>query len=135
MSKSLRALNRELKRAVERTVIIVSREVNAELVNVTPLDTGHAYSNWVASIGAPWKDVAGTYEAATRGDIDLGPQSSGFISVSTAYTLQRGAIYITNNVPYISLLNTGWSDQAPSGFVQIAILNVIRRLTGRRIRL
>jgi hypothetical protein len=43
------------------------------------------------------------------------------------YKLNQGAIFITNNVPYIGNLDAGTSAQAPSGFVRQSILAGIQQ--------
>lgn len=91
----------------------------------TPVDTGWARANWVPNIGSPIDSVAGSYEAAEKGQLP-GDQASGIAKVATSYRVASGnKIYITNNVPYILRLNMGSSRQAPSGFIRRAIKKAV----------
>jgi hypothetical protein len=92
----------------------------------TPVDTGWARANWIPQIGSPRTSTEGTREAAELGNVSTAGQEAGLASVVTSYTRERGAIYISNNVPYIVRLNEGSSKQAPKGFVQNAIAKAIR---------
>lgn len=78
----------------------------------TPTDTGHAKSNWVLSVGAPYLRIDGSKEA-----VSTSAQAAG-ISRIKRYRIGEGAIFLTNNVPYIVLLNLGSSTQAPAEFVE-----------------
>jgi len=91
----------------------------------TPVDTGWARTNWVPGIGTPPTGTAGSREAAEAGILDTSMQQRGLAEVAAAYKLNQGSIFISNNVPYIVLLNEGSSAQAPAGFVQNAIMKAI----------
>ena len=95
----------------------------------TPVDTGHARANWVASIGAPVEEEQGTRPERLLGKLSH-PVSTeaaerGIAEVATQYKLEKGRVFISNNVPYILALNEGHSQQAPAGFVQLAIAKAI----------
>jgi len=115
----------------EKGIRRLSLEVHAELVSApseggTPVDTGWARANWVPAIGAANGALAGTREAAERGNINLSLAQRGLALIATRYKLQQGPVFISNGVPYIGQLNDGSSRQAPAGFVQSAILRAIR---------
>lgn len=91
----------------------------------TPVDTGWARANWVPSVGAPAimdaankepsaADIAARQKIAERGGNEL-----------LSWQPTDGAIFTTNNVPYIEPLNAGHSPQSPRGFVQNAIVKAI----------
>lgn len=81
----------------------------------TPVDTGRARANWIASIGAPATEA------------DRAPDKSGQVALNEAqrvvarYAPGQGGIYITNNVEYIEPLDQGSSSQAPNGMTAQAI--------------
>lgn len=78
----------------------------------TPVATGHARANWVPAVGAPSRAITpGTTPSAH----DLG------VAEVLAFELGQGAVYTSNNVPYIRGLNRGRSPQAASGFIEAAI--------------
>ncbi len=86
----------------------------------TPVDTGWARANWIPSIGGPRSSPDGSREAVTTAG-----QEQGIAKVATSYKQAQGPVFISNNVPYIVLLNEGSSQQAPKGFVQNAIAKAI----------
>jgi hypothetical protein len=85
------------------------------VVIMTPVDTGRAKGNWFVTILAPRLD----YDWA-KSD----PTGQETINAGTA-ELQRlqnyGAIYLTNNLPYIVPLEKGHSRQAPAGMVRVSL--------------
>jgi len=91
----------------------------------TPVDTGWARANWVPQIGSAFQGTAGTREAAEAGSIDQATAAAGLTNIATKYKVKSGQAHVTNNVPYIVDLNDGSSRQAPSGFVQQAIIKSI----------
>lgn len=99
-------------------------ETTANLIEATPVDTGWARANWVPQIGEPRTEVVGSPES-----ISAGSQERGLAEVVTQYNINRGSIYISNNVPYIVNLNDGSSLQAPRAFVQSSISRAIARVT------
>lgn len=119
-----------LRGFLDRIVRKIVLDCVAELVPATPIDTGWARSNWVPRIGRPFDDVAGSYPG-TGGTLNFGPQNSGLSTVAAAYKTAQGSVYITNNVPYITLLNEGFSKQAPKGFVRQALERAIAKVGER----
>lgn len=82
----------------------------------TPVDTGWASSNWLPSIDIPFIAPTGSKKAVSTADSD-----DGLASLRLFRYRPDAVIYITNNVPYITELNQGYSKQQPRGFVQRAI--------------
>ena len=122
---SVRIVIESLEGFTEKLVSRLALNITALLISDTPVDTGWARANWVPSVGSPRERTAGTREAAEDGRIDLGPQTTGQLEVST-YKLGSD-VFISNNVPYIGRLNAGSSSQAPAAFIQSAILRGIKR--------
>lgn len=104
IEKNANAMTRKVALAVDSAVVIS-----------TPVDTGRARSNWQVNIGEP---ASGTKEASDQSG------QSAIQQAKTAISTYRGgsSIHITNNLPYIGRLNSGHSAQAPSGFVEKAVL-------------
>lgn len=130
-------VNRQLNTFVERVIKTLVLDLTANLVQATPIDTGWARANWIPNIGSSFQGTAGTRAEAEAGNIQLGDQENGISSVVTQYTLARGPVYITNNVPYIVFLNEGSSRQAPSAYVQSQIVRSLSAVATRfrRVRL
>ena len=97
----------------EKVIRKVAIDVQSGLDIATPVDTGRARSNWLASIGIPRTDTVESTGGSTP--INFSGYKLGL------------SIFIANNLPYISRLNQGSSQQAPSGFVD----NVIQRVTNQ----
>ena len=92
----------------------------------TPVDTGWARNNWVASIGSPNSNILEGYDKSG----DLAMQRASLISLSAPGKVW----YLTNNVAYIQKLEYGYSQQAPSGMVRLSILAAKRELANKGIR-
>jgi hypothetical protein len=102
----------------------VAKAVNAAVVNGTPVDTGKARSNWIATLGGPADIVIMPYFPTSHGGI--GETANASAAIEHAELVIDGVvpgqtINFTNSVDYIMLLNTGWSDQAPAMFVEQAV--------------
>ena len=128
-SKQVQHRLAELARTVDENLGFVVQEVIADVGDSitedpiaaggtgTPRDTQRATNNWnVSDGGAP--DFA-----------DPGPGRYGEPDARReAYAkIRHGSeiANIANGTPYISLLDQGWSQQAPKGFVRRAILRAI----------
>ena len=124
-----RRIKADLERAAERVIKVLAVNITANLVERTPVDTGWAKSNWIPSVGESVSEPQGSKENVGQA---AAAQAGGQARV-LGYKLSKRNVFISNNVPYISLLNDGHSKQAPAGFVQVEIEQGIREL--RFIRL
>lgn len=125
----------EVNKVVRKTALAADREV----VLATPVDTGRARSNWLVSLGSGREDTIEPY--ADLGSHTDPSKKSETANASAAMAQAAGVvagrkegqdIYITNNLPYIELLNSGSSAQAPAHFVEKAVsvaADIIRRTT------
>jgi hypothetical protein len=95
-------------------------EIDKNLRKVTPVDTGHARANWVPSVGTPHET-----EVESTSKVGSAEHSAGVTKV-LAYKLEQGALYVSNNVPYIRTLNYGHSKQAPAAFIEFAVDQALR---------
>lgn len=110
-----RAYKEKVVGQLERTVRAVALVVDAELVRTTPVDTGRARANWLPSLNIPNMTILPP--APKGGTVN---RTANMATAIAAYKL-ADTILITNNLPYIQRLNDGYSQQAPSGFVDMAI--------------
>lgn len=106
--------------------------VDASVVMATPVDTGRARANWQASLSAPVGAEIEAYAPGTAGSTsgENGRRALEQAKTEIAASQPEQGIFLTNNLPYIGRLNEGHSAQAPSGFVQTAVLigiEVIRK--------
>lgn len=121
----------DLDAHAEAVAIDLALEITAELRITTPVLTGWARANWVPSLGDPY-DGGSAAVQPTPGLVTtaMSRQNEGLAQV-LSYRLAQGPIWVTNNVPYIHRLNEGWSQQAPSGFVQAAVARAVQTVRGR----
>lgn len=98
------ALMARLKAEVGTVAKSLVLEIDAELRERCPVDTGHARANFVPSVGVPF-----------TGEDDGAAHEAG-VSAVLAYQLGDGDLYESNNVPYIGRLIGGSSSQAPPGW-------------------
>ena len=127
MGKQSAALGDSLRKAVAGAAKALTLEIDAELrknpsAGGTPVDTGHARANWVPSIGQP-------HSGEVQGD---GAHAAGVGQV-VGYTLDRGPLFVSNNVPYIQQLNYGHSKQAPALFVESAVDRALATIEARYV--
>lgn len=104
-----------IEATVAKTCIRLAVNAHAELVERTPRDTGWAKANWIPSLTAPAVGVAGDPKGISTAESEAG------LAAILAFKLEDGAIFVSNNVPYIQRLDAGSSTQAPAGFVRQAI--------------
>lgn len=97
----------------------IASTIQARLQATTPVDTGWARSQWVIRVGVDGFQGDGRppkgLKRRNSQSIDIG--QPGILD----YSLDQGAITISNHAPYINKLNHGYSKQAPAHFVEAAI--------------
>lgn len=106
------------------TLDVVANLVKAPPEGGTPVATGWARNNWIANVGTPITEAAGTPKNVGAASA---AQQAG-LGRALAYKLRAGPVFISNNVPYILRLNDGHSAQAAPGFVQRAIQLAVTQL-------
>lgn len=112
------------ERASTATIRATALQLFTQVIERTPVDTGRARGNWRTATGSP-----------AQGAIDRtdGNAAIGEASLKTAtYTLGE-TIYLSNNLPYIQRLEDGYSDQAPTGMVQVSV-DAFQRAIDRNAR-
>lgn len=86
----------------------VSFEALSRFVKRTPVDKGRARANWQASIGSPRSSELDIFDKEGNSTIE---RESKNISVIPPFSV----VYITNNVPYIEVLDEGLFDPPDPG--------------------
>lgn len=97
----------------------VALDVFGRVILRTPVDTGRARANWQTTIGAP----AGE-ELDTVNKIPVGvPGGSADLERALIIDQHKGdeSIFLTNNLPYIEVLENGSSGQSPAGMVKVTL--------------
>lgn len=134
-SRRMTELSVRIERNTVKRTNKLALAIQRELVINTPVDTGQAISNWTLTLGTPNDESFKPYAPGEMGStrqLNIGAaynQAMYAVSDRTA----RQDIWITNPLHYITLLNRGHSWQAPSGFVQTAIIVGIYSVKGVRI--
>jgi len=108
--------------SIDNAVVTICAEASTSIIEMTPVDTGRARSNWFATIGE-----ASTATSETRRDTDA---ITG--AITTAQKASGKIFYLTNNLPYIIPLEYGHSKQArnPNGMVRITVEKISASLKG-----
>lgn len=117
VSIKLKGVDEELARMEEELVEFLNQEMRsrllqalADLKRTTPVDTGRARNSWLIT-DSPTDYNNSVSSNSLRGKI-----------LTPASKTKFEQFYITNGVTYIDKLNAGSSKQAPSRFVEAAIL-------------
>jgi len=109
----------KIRERMKDKVLIVQKKIAFDLlegiVNMTPVDTGRARGNWQVALTAP--DLSADWEKKDKAGSGTIMAGAGTINSLQDY----GAIYLTNNLPYIAALEKGRSSQAPAGMVQLSL--------------
>tara|TARA_R110000803_G_scaffold70656_1_gene133612 strand:- start:240 stop:602 length:363 start_codon:yes stop_codon:yes gene_type:complete len=87
----------------------ISLDAYSRVTVKTPVDTGRARANWNIGAGSP--DLSTTTD--TSSELPNVKKGDG-----------ERAIYITNNLDYISELEDGSSKQSPNGMVAVTMLEL-----------
>ena len=125
--KQVTAIVRGLERFAERLVVKITLDVTSNLVEDTPVDTGWAQANWVPSVGQRSRRPAQLFSGRTPSAFVQAASAKQSVGRAQAigYKLERGRVFVSNNVNYILRLNDGYSRKAPAGFVQKAVRKAV----------
>ena len=113
------SIGKDLDELVRKERNLLAFRIDGRLIRETPVDSGEARINWVVSDGQPNNqhlDYGGSASVAL---------SQGVDEIESAKTYTQ--LYIQNNAPHIERLNEGWSEQAPSGYIDAIIEQEVRR--------
>jgi hypothetical protein len=124
-------LGAQVAENADKVVRKVALAADQIVVLATPVDTGRARANWIASLDAASSDVKDGPSSPGAGANEALQQARSSVK---HYDGDRNAsVHITNNLPYISKLNDGSSAQAPANFVRTAVQAAIAVVKGARI--
>lgn len=90
------------------------------IVQASPVDTGLFKNNWLMSIGSPSTEIVKDEDFSGSKAIEQAR------TVVMSYPLDAlPDLWLVNNLPYAARLNDGWSEQAPSKFVEREIAKAV----------
>lgn len=128
LAKYLDDLSKQVTVGTERVMRATGLAAHSAVVLATPVDTGAARSNWQVTLASPAQGIRPSLVPGEKGSTG-GQAASAVLTEGQqrigGFTLSAGTINLTNNLPYIQRLNEGWSNQAPSNFVETAVQNAV----------
>lgn len=102
------------KSRIDTVVRKVTLDVFGAVILKTPVDTGRARMNWIAS--------AEKYSTnSTEGVDPSGSKAIGNVTAIVNQSKVGGIVYLVNNLPYAHRLEYGYSQQAPNGMVRLSV--------------
>jgi len=110
-------ISSELEDYAVDALVSVGLDFARLVILATPRDKGIAQANWVVGINSRDKNQ---YPERTSSNNAI--NRAGAIISKLTYSPNM-AINVSNNLPYIAPLNSGYSEQAPKFFVEIAARN------------
>lgn len=115
-----------ITKGVTKLVQDVAKGIGATVVDTTRVDTGLARSNWRATVSAPASGTIPPYAPGIKLGIGEGANASAAKAqqkqaIERFNARKHVSIFITNNVPYIGVLNNGSPVHAPGNMVQLGI--------------
>jgi hypothetical protein len=121
IAKRVDKASRKLEMAMQAVLV----EIDARLVNMSPVDTGRFRANWYAGNGnINYTTTENTTKRTNETEIK-------------ALKITGQTVFLTNSLPYAYRLEyEGWSKQAPSGMVRITVaeMSQIIREAGLKVR-
>lgn len=108
----------ELEDEVNKLTRVISLNLLRSLVKLTPVDTGRAKGNWFVSSSERSNRSLGEFRRARQAI------TAGTATIHNVINQRYPTITISNNLPYIEKLEQGSSDQAPAGFVELALQRI-----------
>lgn len=124
LAQRLNGMAKDASETANERAKLAARAILRELIEITPVYTTKALSNWQVGIGGPPSGPIGAYFPGILG-YTTGESSAAALRVGNARINAKKpgeVLYISNATPYIGELNRGSSKQAPAGFVERALL-------------
>lgn len=117
--RRMAAIGEEVERNVTDDVRRAALVVDQVAVVSTPVDTGRLRANWIVSVGHP----TFSFREAPPASPEAGAQEAlrQARDAISSWTLEDGAIFISNNTDYAVPIDEGHSAQAPEGMTKQAI--------------
>jgi hypothetical protein len=123
---NIKRRGQSVPRQVNTIVKKVSGAALQAVVSATPVAEGRARGGWLVGLGVA-NDSSGGLDTSGANTISAGNSVIGQRKPGDQ------AVFISNNVEYISFLNQGSSAQAPADFVGIAARKASATIRGTRV--
>jgi hypothetical protein len=114
----------ELAEEINRQTRSMAIDLDQRIVLKTPVDTGRARANWLVGVNGP-----------NRGSRTAVDQKGGSTITENTQEISKVKpgqdIWLSNNLPYIQVLEMGSSKQAPNGMVGQSLKETARAFRNR----
>jgi hypothetical protein len=144
-SRNIRKLGSRIENNSAALTKRVAKRTLQSLVEGTPVDKGVARSNWRTSLGNPTRSVIPAFSPGRH--LGIGERANARAAIQAGFatinqlrvgakrgTGQAGsAVYITNAIPYLDRLRSGYSSQQPNDWVQVALLEAQAEIASTRL--
>ncbi len=117
----LDAFASKLKIGVGNAMKAITNAITEKVVSGTPVDSGRARDNWFVTLDQPSDEYDPHPEL--KGGEAIAPHEQPDLQIDGTRS-----VFISNNCPYIVLLEDGHSGQAPAGMAQVAVTAVEERI-------
>lgn len=105
---------RKTEAKIETAIRKIAIDVFAEVIMMSPVDTGRFRGNWQVAIGSM---PSGTVELDDKaGTAVLSKAQAQAMGLKAGQT-----IFLVNNLPYAQALEYGLSQQAPGGMIRLTV--------------
>lgn len=101
--------------ASEKVIRGAALDIFSSIIKASPVDTGRFRGNWQTTLSSPAQGELDTTDK--NGQATLSKSEA----VIAKYNLRAKSVFLTNNLPYADRLANGWSQQAPSGWIDSII--------------
>lgn len=144
-SRNIRKRGSDIENNSVRAVQRVSKRTLRSLIDGTPVDKGVARSNWRVSLGNPTRSVIPAFAPGKK--LGIGERANARAALAEGFakinqlrigakrgTGQAGtALFITNAIPYLGRLRSGYSSQQPNDWVGVALLEAQAEIQSIRL--
>jgi hypothetical protein len=125
LASDIKKFAEKTNNTIDEVIISFVLDVSERVILGTPVDTGWAMNNWVASINTP--NIGVPNEADKLAQTAL--SGAAFVSL----TAPGKVFYLTNNVAYINRLEYGYSKKAPYGMARLGVMYAKKEMM-RKVR-
>lgn len=119
----LKRFSDKAKGRMDLVVRKITLDIHARVTLKTPVDTGRARANWIATIARPATGVREPAASGYGGSTGAAnAQASIQQAVASLASSKAGqSLFVVNNLPYIIDLENGSSKQAPVGMLRVTL--------------
>jgi len=131
-SNDLNKFTLKLKNGNKKTIRATAMQAYKMVTENTPVASGRAKGNWFIGVDAPNRDVTKRFSRKPYG------VPAAEYRVQNEVSKIKGTqnnVYISNNLPYIMRLETGYSRQAPAGMVAITVEQLKQHIESGKLKL